>query len=182
MPSKSSSQQKLFGWALACKRKETDNCPSKVAKLADSMSESELEKYASTPNINLPEHLEESFFECIEDMSIEEFQYIDCEDDSIDEKVSTDSKKDTPISLSDVPVTKDVKTPPQVDHTPDPPPGYVHSDKRKDPGFFTPSLFKRPGDKKAKSERRIMDFNEFLKRINYKTHDSVLQTGSGKNL
>ncbi len=85
--------------------------------------------------------------------------------------------------ISDVPpISKDNKTSIVIDETPAPPPGYVHADKRKDPGFFTPSLFKRPGDAKAKSERRIMDFPEFLKRINYQTHDDTLQKGHGINL
>ena len=78
--------------------------------------------------------------------------------------------------------TDDNKIKSPVDNTPTPPPGYVHSDKRKEPGFFTPSLFKRPGDKKGKNERRLMDFGEFLKRINYQTHDDVLQKGHGSNL
>ena len=34
----------------------------------------------------------------------------------------------------------------------------------------------------AKHERRIMDFPQFLKRINYQTHDDTLQKGHGQNL
>jgi hypothetical protein len=165
MPSTSKTQQRLFGWALACKTGESDNCPAKVKKLADSMSEKELEKYASTSHEDLPETVKESILECISEMDTETLDILEAE------------------KVTDVPpISKDVKTPPPVVETPAPPPGYVHADKRKDPTFFTPSLFKRPGDAKAKSERRIMDFPEFLKRINYKTHDDVLQKGHGQNL
>jgi hypothetical protein len=164
MPSTSKSQQKLFGWALACKRNESDECPSNVKKLADSMSEEELEKYASTSHEDLPETVKEA----ITQHMIEEANALLAEAN---------------VKISDVPpIAKDIKTPIVVDETPAPPPGYVHADKRKDPTFFTPSLFKRPGDAKAKSERRIMDFSQFLKRINYQTHDDVLQKGHGQNL
>jgi len=164
MPSTSKSQQKLFGWALACKRNESDDCPSNVKKLADSMSEEELEKYASTSHEDLPETVKEALAQHL-----------------IDE--ANEILVEAATKITDVPpISKDVKTPVVVDETPAPPPGYVHADKRKDPTFFTPSLFKRPGDAKAKSERRIMDFSEFLKRINYRTHDDVLQAGHGQNL
>jgi len=164
MPSTSKSQQKLFGWALACKRNESDDCPSNVKKLADSMSEEELEKYASTSHENLPETVKEALT-----------QYMIEEANTLLAEATT--------KISDVPpISKDNKTPIVVDETPAPPPGYVHADKRKDPGFFTPSLFKRPGDTKSKHERRIMDFPQFLKRINYQTHDDTLQKGHGQNL
>ena len=103
--------------------------------------------------------------------------------DTVLEKETKTDKKDSTVKISDVPPAKaDVKTPPPVVDTPEPPPGYVHADKRNPPGFFTPSLFKRPGDKTAKSEKRIMDFPEFLKRINYQTHDGTTQHGHGQNL
>ena len=71
MASTSKSQQKLFGWALACKNGDTDNCPANVKKLADTMSKAELEKYASTSHKGLPDHVEESVIECISEMDSE---------------------------------------------------------------------------------------------------------------
>ena len=47
---------------------------------------------------------------------------------------------------------------------------------------ITPSLFKMPMSKERKHDRRIMDFEKFLKAINYRTHDGVLQKGHGQNL
>jgi hypothetical protein len=174
MPATSKTQQRLFGWALACKRGESDNCPVNVKKLADSMSEEELEKYASTSHKGLPAKVEESVVECLIEMDSPSLDLLEKETKT--EVASQDLKP------SDKPVTKDVKTPPPVSPNPEVPPGYVKADSRKDPGFFTPSLFKRPGDKKAKRESRVMDFGEFLKRINYHTHDGILQKGHGQNL
>jgi hypothetical protein len=173
MPSTSKSQQKLFGWALACKNGDTDNCPANVKKLADSMSKQELEDYASTKHEGLPDHVEESIVECISEMDDETLAFL---------KESTLSIPPKGLKATDSGDTEDNKVKMPTDITPDAPPGYVHADKRKDPGFFTPSLFKRPGDTKVKSERRIMDFPEFLKRINYATHDDTLQKGHGQNL
>jgi hypothetical protein len=175
MPSTSKTQQRLFGWALACKRGESKNCPANISKLAKSMSEEELEKYASTSHENLPSRVEESIVECIEEMDNEGLDLLEKE---TKKEVSVPTLKPSDVP----PISKDVKTPPPVVPTPEPPPGYVHADTRKDPGFFTPSLFKRPGDKKAKRDRKLMDYAEFLKRINYHTHDDVLQKGHGQNL
>jgi len=174
MPATSKTQQRLFGWALACKKGESDNCPVNVKKLADSMSEEELEKYASTSHKGLPNKVEESVMECISEMDNEGLDLL--------EKETKTEVASQGLKPSDVPVTKDVKTPPPVAPTPPPPPGYVAADKRNEPGMFTPSLFKRPGDAKAKRDRRVMDFGEFLKRINYHTHDEILQKGHGQNL
>ena len=173
MPSTSTSQQKLFGWALACKNGDTDNCPANVKKLADTMSKAELEKYASTSHEGLPDRVEESVIECISEMDSETLTVLE---------ESTLSIPPKGLKPTDSGNTEDNKVKMPTDVTPDVPPGYVHADKRKDPGFFTPSLFKRPGDDKAKNERRIMDFNEFLKRINYATHDDTTQNGHGSNL
>jgi hypothetical protein len=46
MPSKSESQQKLFGMALSYKRGELKNVSKKVKELGDSMSEKELVKFS----------------------------------------------------------------------------------------------------------------------------------------
>ena len=181
MPSTSKKQQRLFGWALACKTGKTDNCPVKVKKLADTMSNEELEKYASTSHEGLPENVENALYDFISEITEDELTVLE-NDSDLFETVKDTKQKSLDLKPSDVPVTKDVKTPPPVVETPDAPPGYIHADKRKAPGFFTPSLFKRPGDKEAKRERRTMDFNEFLKRINYRTHDSILQRGHGQNL
>jgi hypothetical protein len=75
--------------------------------------------------------------------------------------------------------TSDVKTPPQTDKNPSVPPGYNAASPKREP--ITPSLFKAPMGK-AKHERRIMDFDQFLDRINYRTHDDTLQKGHGQNL
>ena len=68
MPSTSKTQQRLFGWALACKTGESDNCPTKVKNLADSMSEEELRKYIRHRDNNrcqnpLCEH--KNFVQCV---------------------------------------------------------------------------------------------------------------------
>ena len=68
MPSVSQSQQQLFGWALACKRGESKSCPANVKKLADTMTDVELEKYASTKHNKLPKRVSESLNECIDNM------------------------------------------------------------------------------------------------------------------
>lgn len=165
MPSVSKSQQRLFGWALSCKKGESKHCPKSVQQLADSMSEEDLLKYAKTSHKELPEEVAESIIESIINMSSEELDLFEKEEFS-----------DEP------PVSDDVKIPAPLVDNPEIPPGYIKADKRKDPGFFTPSLFKRPGDKKAKNERCLMNFDEFLKRINYQTHDGTTQYGHGSNL
>lgn len=53
----SEQQQKLFGAALAYKRKETTNVSDEVKKLANSMSEKELIKYASTKHKDVPKRV-----------------------------------------------------------------------------------------------------------------------------
>ena len=159
MPSTSKSQQRLFGWALACKKGESKHCPSNVKKLADSMSDEELEKYAATSHDKLPEYVKESIAECISEMDIHDL-------DLLEEKETYSN-------------TEDVKTPPQLDKNPAVPPGYQEATGKRPP--ITPSLYKAPMGK-AKHDRRIMDFDEFLHRINYRTHDSVLQKGRGQNL
>lgn len=54
------------------------------------------------------------------------------------------------------------------------------------PGQFRPSCFKMPMNKKRIHERKIMDFAQFLKTINYRTHDGQsdgsTQRGHGQNL
>lgn len=50
MPAKNEKQRRLMGAALACKRDE-DKCISKeVKKVADGMSEHQLEDFASKPS------------------------------------------------------------------------------------------------------------------------------------
>ena len=60
MPSVSKKQQRLFGWALACKSGKSKNCPPSVKKLADTMDANELEKFAKTSHKGLPEKVRES--------------------------------------------------------------------------------------------------------------------------
>ena len=49
MPAKSEKQRRLMGAALAYKRGESENVSDEVKKVADSMTEQELEDYASKP-------------------------------------------------------------------------------------------------------------------------------------
>jgi hypothetical protein len=66
------------------------------------------------------------------------------------------------------------------DPMPNTPPGVDKAKPAKEIQF-KPSLFKMPMHD-ATHDRRLMDFNEFLERINYKTHDGILQKGHGQNL
>lgn len=76
----------------------------------------------------------------------------------------------------------------QTDVIPEPPGGV---DKAKPgstdkyPEIFKPSLFKTPMHKSV-HERRILDFEGFMKRLNYRTHDGqsdeTTQRGHGQNL
>lgn len=54
MPAKSKAQQKIMAMALAYKRGKLKNASSKVKELAQSMTEKELSKYASTDTSGLP--------------------------------------------------------------------------------------------------------------------------------
>ena len=58
MPARSKAQQKAAGAALAAKRGEIDKSELKGAsrEMYDSMSESQLEEFASTKRKSLPEH------------------------------------------------------------------------------------------------------------------------------
>jgi len=55
MPAVSQQQQKLMALALAYKRGETKDVSAKVKEIADSMSEKDLEDFASTKHKGLPE-------------------------------------------------------------------------------------------------------------------------------
>jgi hypothetical protein len=173
MPSTSKAQQKLFGWALACKRGESTHCPVNVKKLADSMSAEELEKFASTKHEGLPDKVREAALDCVMEMTEEDVNNLLQEaEEHVDE-----SQK-----ISDVPpISHDNKANPPIAPNPDLPPGYPPASKKDPVAFFTPRLFKMPMHD-SKHERRLMDFEEFLKRINYRTHDGILQKGHGQNL
>ncbi|GMM92636.1 DUF3008 family protein [Qipengyuania sp. MTN3-11] len=60
MPAKSKAQQKAAGAALSAKRGETkvSDLQGASKQMYDSMSESELEDYASTDRDGLPDHVE----------------------------------------------------------------------------------------------------------------------------
>lgn len=162
----------------------------------------ELKKNIEISNLDLPEKITESLQDFILNTNV---QSVDEKKDEKklnikhaesskkdqklgDKKIDTDINTKADSSVKDVPSkmvysgTADNKIEVPVVTDPAPPPGYVKADSRKAPSFFTPSLFKRPGDEKAKSERRLMDFEEFLKRINYRTHDNITQNGHGQNL
>jgi hypothetical protein len=59
MPARSKAQQKAAGAALSAKRGETpkDKLKGASRKMADSMTEKELEDLASTPRKAKPEHV-----------------------------------------------------------------------------------------------------------------------------
>ena len=59
MPAVSQQQQKLMALALAYKRGETKDVSAKVKEIADSMSEKDLEDFASTKHKGLPVKKEE---------------------------------------------------------------------------------------------------------------------------
>ena len=72
-----------------------------------------------------------------------------------------------------------------IDVIPSPPPGVEKAkpgSAEKYPDQFRPSIFKMPMNDKRIHDRHIMDFEQFLKVINYKTHDDTLQRGHGQNL
>ena len=252
MPSTSKSQQRLFGWALACKRDPSKKCPSSVKKLADSMGEDELEKFAKTSHEGLPNKVKESldvifsiYAEMVESELGESLETYDHESYEVSEgktikveqpdgKKLVNAKKDDKVGkLSDakdektpaakeipdpkidiegkkneIPVPKgkklpaektvpaaskeskvDKTMPPSVDNKQDeadtswekPNPGMEKAEKNVMGNVYTPSVHKFPMGK-AKNERRVYDFNGFLKIINYKTHDGTEQKGHGQNL
>jgi hypothetical protein len=63
-----------------------------------------------------------------------------------------------------------------------PNPGIEKSNKTVMGNVYTPQLHKFPMSTNPKNERRVYDFKDFLKMINYKTHDSIVQKGNGQNL
>jgi len=61
----SKSQQRLMGMALAYKRGESKTTSDEVKKLASSMSEKELEKFAGTSHEGLPDKVDEGVFDSL---------------------------------------------------------------------------------------------------------------------
>ena len=61
MPAVSQQQQKIMGLALAYKRGDAppNEVSSTIKKIANAMSEKELEKYAGTSHKNLPKKVDE---------------------------------------------------------------------------------------------------------------------------
>ncbi len=55
MPSKSKSQQRLFGWVHACQKGTASNCPPNISKVAGSIKPSDAEDFARTKHKGLPE-------------------------------------------------------------------------------------------------------------------------------
>jgi len=55
MPSKSKSQRRLMGWALACKMGKSKNCPENIDKIAKSMKEEDIKDFAKTKHKSLPD-------------------------------------------------------------------------------------------------------------------------------
>lgn len=61
MPATSKAQRRLMGMAYAYKTGKLKNASAAVKKLADQMSEKDLKDFASTPETDLPEKVEEQF-------------------------------------------------------------------------------------------------------------------------
>lgn len=193
MPSTSKSQQRLFGWALSCKRGESKDCPANIQKIADSMSEAELEKFASTSHEGLPDKVKESLEEIFA-LYNEICEAEVAESEKLDEgkAIKIEQPKGKGLAAAkQTPASKagkvETKLPPAVDNksdekdsTPGVPPG-IEKAGEKPLSRFTPNLFKLPMEK-GKHERRVFDFDQFLKIINYKTHDGIVQKGHGQNL
>ena len=68
MPARSEAQQQLFGAALSVKRGETprSKVSAKVLELVDTMTEKQLEDFASTPHNKIPYKVNKSKNEVIE--------------------------------------------------------------------------------------------------------------------
>ena len=81
MPSVSKSQQRLFGWVLACKRGKSKDCPEHIQTLADKMSEEDIKKYAETEHEGLPSKIKESIEEVYDAMleNYDEFEEVEDE-------------------------------------------------------------------------------------------------------
>lgn len=160
MPSTSKSQQRLMGQAYAIKSgelKPEDLNPEyrdEIVKLADSMTLKELKDFAETSHEGL-------------------LNKVEATNEAAKTKTGFTVHKE-----DETPATKSVDEPPVLDKDPKAPGGIEAT--KKEPAF-TPSLYKAPMGK-AKHDRRIMDFDQFLKVINYKTHDGILQKGHGQNL
>jgi hypothetical protein len=67
MPSTSKQQQKLFGLALSVKRGETprSEASDEVLNIVDTMSEKQIEDFASTSHKGLPQTVEQRLREII---------------------------------------------------------------------------------------------------------------------
>lgn len=83
MPAVSQQQQKIMGLALAFKRGEVpaSKVSQKVKDLAKSMSEKELEKYASTKHKGLPTKVKESNLATFEQFISEKDEELEMEDE-----------------------------------------------------------------------------------------------------
>ena len=222
MPATSKSQQRLMGWALACKRGEQKNCPPNVQKLADDMTESDLEKYAKTSHEGLPDQVEEAVVEAAiyelykvnegaikhllmlaaeasdfeafktdanewmasqgnEPLSDDYLQDVFTNAESWNEKMEENmNESEGALNVDAQTMTTTEKIPGQGDSVPPPPSGMDKGDKIKD--ALTPSLYKAPMGKKGTLNQRVMDWDQLLKTINYKTHDGTMQRGHGQNL
>lgn len=181
MPASSIAQQKLFGMALSCKKGELKECSSEVQKLADSMSEAELEKFASVSHETIPEKVQEELAEIYAEFAALNEAKVSNEIQQPAGKPLAQAKTQptgNKVAKTDgkIPASADNKTDTK-DVLQEIPPGMK---KATDKVAITPSLFKLPGGK-AKHERRIYDFGQFMKIINYKTHDGDTQFGKGKN-
>lgn len=75
MPSKSKSQQRLFGWVHACQKGTAKNCPPNISKIAGSISNKDAEDFAKTKHKNLPEKKKKklkTYREFLEEQSFQE--------------------------------------------------------------------------------------------------------------
>lgn len=95
MPAKSQQQQKIMGLALAYKRGEVpaSKVSAKAKELAKSMSEKELEKFASTKHKGLPKKIKES--------SLSTFAQFIREKDEDDMEVGDEMEMDVDMQMDD---------------------------------------------------------------------------------
>lgn len=96
MPATSQQQQKLFGLALSVKRGETprSEASDEVLKIVDTMSEKDIEDFASTPHSGLPNKVEAFIREMVRETLREKvMKSLTEEVEQIDEKLITFSNR-----------------------------------------------------------------------------------------
>jgi len=83
MPAKSKSQKQLMAWAYACKKKYVKNCPEKVMKIANSMSEKQLKDFFENSIYNVKNTSRLKLLEILQDLMEKEIDFDLNEDDEL---------------------------------------------------------------------------------------------------